>query len=155
MISVQDFLDAHLEDHVGVCAYPRVVSKYRTLAFTAVLWSDPNLSRGTDGLQTRRWREPNLKPQSHLARPAAHQSGSLQAREVEREHQREKRLEQTEEGVVVDMPRAGLRHRPQSAGIAEGDTLGTGPDFITALRPAGNWVEPIERAPVPIAARDP
>jgi hypothetical protein len=25
--------------------------------FTAVLWSDPNLSRGTDGLQTRRWRK--------------------------------------------------------------------------------------------------
>jgi integrase len=42
-----------------------------------------------------------------------------QAREVEREDQREKRLEQTEEGVVIDMPRAGLRHRPQSAGIAK------------------------------------
>jgi hypothetical protein len=26
------------------------------LALTAVLWNDPNLSRGTDGLQTRRWR---------------------------------------------------------------------------------------------------
>ena len=26
MISVQDFLDAHLEDHVGVCADPRVAS---------------------------------------------------------------------------------------------------------------------------------
>jgi len=25
-------------------------------AFTAVLWNDPNLSRGTDGLQTLRWR---------------------------------------------------------------------------------------------------
>jgi hypothetical protein len=26
------------------------------------------------------------------------------------DYQREKRLEQTEEGVVVDMPRPGLRH---------------------------------------------
>src|SRR5271168_3167564 len=37
--------------------------------------------------------------------------------------QREKRLEQVEEEIVVDMPRPGLRHRPQSAGIAEGDAL--------------------------------
>ena len=42
--------------------------------------------------------------------------------------------------MVVDMPRPGLRHRPQSAGIVEGDTLGTGRDFITALRRAGNRV---------------
>ena len=39
-------------------------------------------------------------------------SDSLQAREVEREDQREKRFEQTEEGIVIDMPRPGLRHRP-------------------------------------------
>jgi hypothetical protein len=86
---------------------------------------------------------------------AAHQSASLQPRKVEREHHREKRLEQTKEGMVIDMPRPGLRHRPQSAGIAEGEALGTGRDFITALRRAGNRVEPIERAPVPVAARDP
>ena len=82
-------------------------------------------------------------------------SDSLQASEVEREDQWEKRLEQTEEGMVVDMPRPSLRHRSQSAGIVEGDALGTGRDFVTPLRRAGNRVEPIERAPVPIAARDP
>jgi hypothetical protein len=64
-------------------------------------------------------------------------------------------LEQVEEGMIIDMPRPGLRHRPQSAGIAEGDALGTGRDFITALRRAGNGVELIERAAVPIATRDP
>jgi hypothetical protein len=48
----------------------------------------------------------------------------LQAREVEREDQREKGLEQTEEGMVVDMPRPGLRHRPQSPGTTEGNALG-------------------------------
>ena len=68
-------------------------------------------------------------------------AGIIKPREVEREDQREKRLEQVEEGMVVDMPRPGLRHRPQSAGIAEGDALGTGRDFITALRLAGNRVE--------------
>jgi hypothetical protein len=57
--------------------------------------------------------------------------------------------------MVVDMPRPGPRHRPQSAGIAEGDAIGTGRDFITALRRAGNGVELIERAAVPIATRDP
>ena len=38
---------------------------------------------------------------------------------------------------------------------AEGDALGTGHDYIAALRRAGNRVEPVERAPVPIATRDP
>jgi hypothetical protein len=60
-----------------------------------------------------------------------------------------------EEGVVVGVPRPGLRHRPQSAGSAESEALGTGRDLITALRRAGTRVEPIKRAPVPIAARDP
>src|SRR6202047_2289182 len=79
----------------------------------------------------------------------------LQAREVEREDQRKKGFEQTEEGMVVDMPRPGLRHRPQSPGTAEGNDLGAGRDFIAALRRAGRRIEPVERAPAPIAARDP
>ena len=62
-------------------------------------------------------------------------------------------MEQVEEGIVVDMSRPGLGHRPQSARIAEGDALGTGRDFIAALRRAGNRVEPVERVPVPIATR--
>jgi hypothetical protein len=64
-------------------------------------------------------------------------------------------LEQTEEGMVIDMPRPGSDNAHNRAGIAEGDALGTGRDFTTALRRVGNRVEPIERAPVPIAARDP
>jgi hypothetical protein len=55
-----------------------------------------------------------------------------QLREVEREDQREKRLEETEEGMVADMPRPGLRHRPQSAGIAEGDLRGPGVEYLPA-----------------------
>ena len=62
---------------------------------------------------------------------------------------------ETEEGMVVDMPRPGLRHRPQSPGTTEGNALGAGRDFIAALRRAGLRVEPVERAPAPIAARDP
>jgi hypothetical protein len=38
---------------------PTAARIYGRAAFTAVLWSDPNLSRGTDGLQTRRWRKPD------------------------------------------------------------------------------------------------
>src|SRR5438477_2221698 len=86
-----------------------------------------------------------------LTRP----SDLLQAREVEREDQREKRLEQTEEGIIVDMPRPGLRHRPQSPGAAKGNALDTRRGFIAAPRRAGRRVEPVERAPAPIAARDP
>jgi hypothetical protein len=117
--------------------------------------SAANLAGGTESLQTPRWREPDssLGPTHRCRRHI--ESGSLQAREVEREHQREKRLEQTKEGMVVEMPRPGLRHRPQSAGIAEGEALRTGCDFIAALGRAGYRVEPIERAPVPIAACDP
>src|SRR4051794_37870849 len=40
-------------------------------AFTAVLWNDPNLSRGTDGLQTRRWREPDSNHRFRVARGAS------------------------------------------------------------------------------------
>ena len=57
--------------------------------------------------------------------------------------------------MVVDMPRPSLRHRPQSPGIAEGNALSTGRDFIAALRCAGLRVAPVKRAPTPIAARDP
>jgi predicted dehydrogenase len=35
-------------------------ARFRTkAAFTAVLRNDPNFSRGTDGLQTRRWSKPD------------------------------------------------------------------------------------------------
>ena len=40
-------------------------------------------------------------------------------------------------GWVVDMPRPGLRHRPQSPVTPEGNALRTGRDFIAALRRAG------------------
>ena len=36
-------------------------------AFTAVLWNDPNLSRGTDGLQTLRWRKTDSNLWSHVS----------------------------------------------------------------------------------------
>ena len=45
-------------------------------ASTAVLWNDPNLSRGTDGLQTLRWREMDSNPRSPWRDPvfkSAHQ----------------------------------------------------------------------------------
>jgi len=63
------------------------------------------------------------------------------------------------EGCDVDVERVLLRARARlrdrSARIAEGDVLGIGRDFIAALRRTGNRVEPVERAPVPIATRDP
>ena len=75
-------------------------------------------------------------------------------------------------GGVVHCRRINLRHwrgdqlpgardvglaagAPQLPSTAEGDALGTRRDFIAALRRTGNRVEPVERAPVPIATRDP
>ena len=57
--------------------------------------------------------------------------------------------------LIADGTIRDLRRGIGAAGVPEGNALGTGRDFISALRRAGNRVESIERAPVPIAARDP
>ena len=134
-------------DPAFALAYARLSALYSRMYWSYFDHSKQRLGQAKASVDRALQLEPGL--------PAAHQSASLQAREVEREDQREKRLEQTEQGMVIDMPRPGLRYRPQSAGIAEGEALGSGSDFITALRRAGNRIEPIKGAPVPIAARDP
>ena len=80
---------------------------------------------------------------------------SLEPRRVDREDQRVERQDQRHPALVMEVAGARLRHRPEAAGRIEGDALDAGRHGVFALDLAGRRIDPVERAPMQVAARDP
>jgi hypothetical protein len=86
----------------------------RRPAFTAVLWNDLNLSRGTDGLQTRRWRKADSNRWSHLrlnGSDAATRDEQIAMSPLRRLDKQSLERADAVEGVSIKVHRADLRHR--------------------------------------------
>src|SRR5580692_314866 len=89
----------------------------------------------------RKWAEIHEPTKIDKARTGANEGGVIAAADVDQDR---KTPEATTARPWLVLP-----------GTDEGNALGTRRDVIAALRRSGRRVEPVERAPAPIAARDP